>query len=316
MICRNDVYYYIKYAMNPKAIVMKYLGEPDIESSSNYIYYSPVRDRERTPSFYVNESKGIHDFGTDKHYSVISFVRDLFDISYWEATKKIIEDFDIDLTEIEENSSPIMEKIEQEEMDICLVKGNRPNCIYTYFDEKCFDEKPKKQKEIASIKRRIGLEENNFTKYENIKEITQEILKGKTCIPSAIKGNAKENWKKQQLFLVDFDNTREGEDICSNDCRHIDVKHILRYCEEIDLLPTFIYYTFSHTNNQHKFRLVYILEKPIDDYNVAKQIPKYLLEKLKKFNPDLSKKNLADMFFAGREIAYIGENYYKVEVKK
>lgn len=316
MITRNSVYYYINYNVNPKKIATRYLGEPDIESSNNYIYYSPLRNRERTPSFYVSESKGIHDFGTDKHYSSISFVRDLFNISYWEATKKIIEDFDIDLTKIEENNSTVIEKNEQEEVKISLVKGDVPKCIYTYFDRKCFNTKPKDQKEIASIKRRIGLEENVFTIYENVKEITQEILKGKTCIPSAIKSNAKENWQKQQLFLVDFDNTREGEDIYSDDCRHIDVKHILKYCEEIELLPTFIYYTFSHTNNQHKFRLVYILEKPIDDYDVAKQIPKYLLEKLKKFNPDLSKKNLADMFFAGKEIAYIGENYYKVEVKK
>lgn len=316
MIKRKDVYEYIKNAINPKKVTVKYLGEPDSIVSDNYMYFSPLRDKERTPSFCVNEELGIHDFGTDKHYSTISFVKELFDLDYWNATLKIIEDFDIDLTRIEENTSVAMEKIGQDEVDIYFAEGDIPNCIYTYFDEKCFKSKPKDQEEIANIKRRLAIEENNFTIYKNIKEIMQEILKGKTCIPSAIKGNAKENWKQQQIFLVDFDNTINGKNICSNNYKHIDIEHILKYCEEINLLPTFIYYTFSHTIEQHKFRLVYILEQPIKDYEVARQIPKCLLEKLKIFNPDMSKKNLSDMFFGGKEIAYIGKNYYKIIRRK
>ena len=77
----------IKTMLTNKEVVTRYLGTPIKTTSTGIWYKSPFRS-ERTASFCVS-NKGIHDFGTGQHYDVISFVSALFEISYWEATKKI-----------------------------------------------------------------------------------------------------------------------------------------------------------------------------------------------------------------------------------
>lgn len=252
-------------------------------------------------------------FGTGRHYSVISFVAEIFELDYWSATKKLIVDFQLDVTRytIPKMLGPPKRK---ERIRIELVSSNKPKSIITYFDRVEYDKKPNDNYSLACIKNRIT--EKEFSRYKNLEEIEVEILKGKTCIPSAIKGNANENWKMQQMFLIDFDNKISNEDILINDSRHITEKQILKYSEEIGLVPTIIYNTFSHTSQQHRFRLIYILNEPITNIEVAKEIPIYLLEKFKLFNPDTSKKNLSDMYFGGINIYYSGANYYSVKEVK
>lgn len=252
-------------------------------------------------------------FGTGISYSVISFVAELFGLDYWSATKKLIVDFQIDVTKytIPRILGPPEKK---EKICIELVSSSKPKSIITYFDRVQYDKKPKDNYSLACIKNRIT--EKEFSCYKDLEEIELEILRGKTCIPSAIKGNAKENWQMQQMFLIDFDNKINNENILVNDSRHITECQILKYSEEIGLLPTIIYNTFSHTPQQHKFRLVYILDQPITNLKIAKEIPIYLLEKFKLFNPDISKKNLSDMYFGGINIYYSNANYYKVKEVK
>ena len=298
----------------PKTIVSYYLGKPEKESGDNYIYYSPLRKRENTPSLVVNNEKGIHDFGTDKHYSIISFVRDLYKIGYTEAIFKIVFDFGIKTEELEVIQPVQKATIKKKSTKIIeLQNSNTPQNIICYFDEEMFKHKPKNGYEFARIKNRI--QPNNFTKYSSIQEIADEILCGKTCIPSAIKNNPNENWQCQQVFLVDFDNKIDNEDVLVGDSNHVSESQIIEYCRKINLLPTIIYNTLSHKECQHKFRLVYVFEEPITDIEVAKAVMEYLLEKFKEFNLDMSKKNLADMFLGGKNIVYCDDNYYKVVIK-
>ena len=85
-----------------------------------------------------------------------------------------------------------------------------------------------------------------------LEEIQDNIISGMTIIPSGIKGNAQENWKKQQIFLVDFDNTYKGEKLYKENPRHVTVEKILNYCRKINFEPTFIYTTFSNSEKQNK----------------------------------------------------------------
>lgn len=256
---------------------------------------------------------GIHDFGTGKHYSVISFVATLCEISYWEAAEKIIVDFQLDISKIQ--SAPVIKEKKENIIvsKIEIVEGKVPIEIKCYFDEKSFYSKPN-GRQLAQIKNRIM--GNGLNTYSGIEEIADEIINGKTCIPSGIRGSPDTNWKEQQVFMLDFDNKIDGEDIFIEDSKHVAEQMVLDYCKKINLLPTIIYNTFSHTDNQHKFRLVYVFQEPIKDINVAKQIPKVLLDKLERFHPDCSKKNLADMFLGGRNVVYLGENFYKVEMEE
>ena len=273
-----------------------YLGQAEKISGDSLIYYSPVRPKERTPSFFVSNKRGLHDFGTGEHYNIITFVAKLFNIDYWSATKKLIIDFQLDFrnVDVEKIRGPT---IKERAKKINVVQGDIAEKIICYFDNMCYKVKPKN--EVALIKNRIV--DNSFTTYKEVKEIAIEILKGKTCIPSAIKGNADKNWRRQQVFLLDFDNKYEGVDLNESSTKYVTEKQILEYCKSIKLLPTIIYNTFSHTEKQHKFRLVFIFEKEITDIEIAKKIQMLLLEKFKKFNPDTSKKNLSDMYFGRKK---------------
>lgn len=310
---REDIYTFILNTVYPTDVIHYYLGEPYRISGESLIYYSPLREKERTPSFFVNDEKGIHDFGTSKHYNVISFCSELFDTCYWDAAKRIIIDFRLDLRNIKKINSNSNNQINKEEkININIVTGNKPKQIICYFDEVEFNYKPKNV--VAEIKNRI--QNNKFNIYKSVEEVQNEILKGKTCIPSAIKGNPKEYWEKQQIYLLDFDNKIDGENITIENPNHVSVEKIIDYCKSINLFPTIIYNTFSHTEQQHKFRLVYIFEEPITDIRIAQEIQKYLLNKFTEFNPDMSKKNLSDMFFGGISIRYSENNYYKIIKEK
>ena len=273
-----------------------YIGQADRINGDSLVYYSPLRPKERTSSFFVSNTKGIHDFGTGEHYNVISFVAKLFNIDYWSATKKLIIDFQLDFRKV--NVEKIREPtIKEKAKKINVVQGNKAEKIICYFDNMCYKSKPKN--EVALIKNRIV--NNNFTIYQNVKEIAIEILKGKTCIPSAIKGNADKNWRRQQVFLLDFDNKYDDIDLNESSEKYVTEGQILEYCKSIKLLPSIIYNTFSHTEEQHKFRLVFIFEKEITDIEIAKKVQMLLLEKFKSFNPDTSKKNLSDMYLRRKE---------------
>lgn len=84
----------IKKLLTPTMVVEHYLGQPQKRSGSNLIYKSPFRN-ERTPSFWVNDIKGIHDFGTGIHYDIISFTQELFKIDFRTALNKLYYDFGI-----------------------------------------------------------------------------------------------------------------------------------------------------------------------------------------------------------------------------
>lgn len=306
---KRDIYAFVKKVIFPTQIARHYLGKEDERRGDSLVYYSPLRKKERTPSFWVNDEKGIHDFGTGIHYNVISFVAELFNLSYWEATEKIFKEFNLDINQVQ----PI-EKIEKAEVplipNIEIIRGEKPEKILCYFDKEEFWRKPTDNYILGRIKNRI--KSNEFRIYANIEQIQSEILKGKTCIPSAIKGNPKENWKQQQIFLIDFDNKLGDENYTSDNPKHIFEDDVLNYCRENNILPTFVYNTFSHTEIQHKFRLVYVFETPITNIEIAKQVLLELLDYLKEFNPDNSKKNLGDMFLGGINIYYSSDNYYKV----
>lgn len=225
---------------------------------------------------------------------------------YFDAAKKLIEDFNLNI-ELKDNMSCYCKNRTKEKViDLVFDKTNPAKEIICMFDDKEHTIKPD-GKEAAIIKNKIqNLQMRKYT----LDQILESITKGKTIIPAGIKSNAKQNFKGQQVFLVDFDNTKNGIKIKSNEAEHVTVDKILEYCKSIKLEPTFIYNTFSHTDNQHKFRLGYVLEKPVTEYKIAEKIPEKLLEIFKDFNPDTSKQNLADFFYGGTKIVYQSENYY------
>lgn len=303
-----NIYEQIKNNVTNKEVAIHYLGQP-VKTSTNYLLYSSPFRKDKNPSFAVND-KGFIDFG-DKQYcgDMIQFVKQLKGCQYpHEAAKIIIKDMGLNI-EIPENIKNVKEKRSKKKIsELCFEKGNKTNNIICMFDSQKYSSKPAKE-QIGYIKNRIS--KLRMQEYR-LEEIQDNIISGMTIIPSGIKGNAQENWKKQQIFLVDFDNTYKGEKLYKENPRHVTVEKILNYCRKINFEPTFIYTTFSNSEKQNKFRLAYVFEEPITEYLLAYQIPQKLLEIFKDFYPDTSKQNLSDMFFGGKEIVYTSGNYYKV----
>lgn len=177
--------------------------------------------------------------------------------------------------------------------------------ISTMFDNTLYTGKPRGE-EIGKIKNRI--ETQLAIQEYTLEDFINNFAKGMTIIPAGIKGNAELNWKSQQVFLLDFDN----KDLDN----YKSVEEVLEYSKQIGLVPTCIYNTFSSTEEVNKFRLVYVFKEPITDLKVAEKIIRELFDKFKQFKPDNSKRNLADMFFGGKSIAYSSNIIYTAEVKK
>ena len=307
-----NIYEQIKNSVTNKEVAIHYLGQP-VRKSANYLLYSSPFRKDKNPSFAVND-KGFIDFGDKEHCGdMIQFVKQLKGCQYpHEAAKIIVEDLGLNIT-IPENIKNVKEKKSKKKFsELCFEKGNKSNNIICMFDSQKYNSKPAKE-QIGYIKNRIS--KLRMQEYR-LEEIENNIINGMTIIPSGIKGNAQENWKKQQIFLVDFDNTYKGEKLYKDNPRHISIEKILNYCKSINFEPTFIYTTFSNSEKQTKFRLAYVFEEPITEYLLASQIPQKLLEIFKDYYPDTSKQNLSDMFFGGQEILYTSDNYYKISKKK
>lgn len=120
--------------------------------------------------------------------------------------------------------------------------------------------------------------------------------------------------------MLDIDNSvKDGtkkENIFATDSRHITTEKIVEYSKTINLEPTFIYSTFSHTEKQNRLRMVYILDESIKKAETVKLVYEYLLTTFKDFNLDESTIDISRMFLGGREITYSSDKFYKVEIEE
>ncbi|MBQ2835784.1 MAG: hypothetical protein IJE68_02990 [Clostridia bacterium] len=305
-----NIYDEIKSRLTNQDVARYYLGPPKRTSGNTLMYLSPFRN-ERHPSFAVND-KGFIDFASGEHGSdMIEFIRQLKGFTHpHEAAQELIETFNLGIEAPCNSRNLKQKKINVKANEIVFSKGNTTNNIICMFDSIEYRSKPQKE-QIGYIKNRIP---NLKMQEYSLDEIKEYIIKGKTIIPSGIKGNATSCWERQQVFLVDFDNTYKNEKYYKGNPKHVTVDDIVNYCRQINFEPTFIYNTFSNSEEQSKFRLVYVLENPITEYLIASQIPSKLLEIFEQFNPDVSKQNLSDMFFGGTKIVYSSEICYNVDL--
>jgi energy-coupling factor transporter ATP-binding protein EcfA2 len=92
------------------------------------------------------------------------------------------------------------------------------------------------------------------------------------------------NWTGQQAFMLDFDSG-------------ITPKEVIEKLLEYGIIVNIIYYTFSHTEEHPRFRIVILLEEPIYDYCIADVLRKGLVQGLA--GCDIKCKDAARMFLGG-----------------
>ena len=307
-----------------KAIVADILGEPASSGTDNK-YHSPFYSGDNDPSFIVNDNyisdfSAHSDFGTGK--DIYNFIVAYNDISHFisdksikdiDALKWIVDryklDVNISITNISNLPRPYAEKRKGYTLE---PTSSEPLLIFSMFDNQQFTEKPTGE-EIGQIKNRISSLKSTFLPYS---EILSNLENGQTCIPAGIK--SEKDWVEddccQQMFLVDIDNTAKINGLKAEyhvgDDKHITVEKILDYCKVINLIPTFIYYTLSHSEEQHRFRLVYVVDMPIQNKDIIKRLYKYLVSKFNNFNVDKAPTSVASLFLGGKKIAYNSKTFY------
>jgi len=337
-----DIFKEIKQLVSIEDLVEHVLGEADYESGSELYWFSQTHDEE-TASLGANKEKQIiSDFSDEsfgKGLDIFSFLVSLNNhpnsykkyfiaektINNWDALLWIVKEFhlDIDVSSYTKLSVPkascsnqtnLATSIEYS-LEVTEPKYIKDNYIYTMFDSVCFREKPDKP-QIGQIKNRIPKLEAGAYTLEMIKD---KLISGFTCIPSALKSET--DWIDDesfyQIFMVDVDNTiaenSKKINLSVNDENHITVDKILEYCKSINLVPTFIYYTLSHSEEQHKFRLVYILDLVTSKKSAVKGVYEFLKKVFKNYNMDNSPTSVSSLFLGGKALAFESENYYSIK---
>lgn len=138
---------------------------------------------------------------------------------------------------------------------------NNEELVKLHIDTVKYQTKPK---EFNIIKPRL---QNNGTVQEvKINELYNIIANGYAISPGIlIDGMSASNWKEQRLFLVDIDNDDDNHPI-------LHLSDALKICECNKIMPIFAYFTFSYTYEKPKYRLVFLMDKPITDYEVRGKV--------------------------------------------
>lgn len=170
--------------------------------------------------------------------------------------------------------------------------------IQCIIDNISYPEKPNKE-EIKKIINKMTIDK--VKEYE-IDEIKKYILKGHTIRPSVC--GAKENtWQSQQMFFIDIDNKDN----------YISYEEMIELLENINLKPAFIYTSYNHRPHHHRYRVVFLFDEEIHDFNTAKAIQLYLMDLIGNSLIDTSCKNLNRIYFGGKEIVY--QSDYRLKLK-
>lgn len=138
--------------------------------------------------------------------------------------------------------------------------------IKVHIDPKGYDEKPS-GKEIGGIKTR--LQKGTRPSLVTLEELVQKIETGHSISPGITGGMSAKDWKEQQLFMVDIDNEEDGPTLRIKEAKTI--------CRDNGLPLAFYYQTFSYTKEHPKFRLGFVMDKPVRDEGMRKHIMETLV---------------------------------------
>lgn len=133
--------------------------------------------------------------------------------------------------------------------------SNEIKCMY--FDYK-FKEKPQGKQ--------CGWVQNNLTQTViTIEDLAEGLCHGASFKPAVlVGGNKAENWCQQQLFGLDFDDGTKIEDVYNK-------------VISLGITPCFVYTTFSHKEEHHKFRMIFCNDDVITDGNIRDKLQATLM---------------------------------------
>lgn len=161
--------------------------------------------------------------------------------------------------------------------------------------DKEYNESKPQAKQIKAIQSRIGASKTTLT----VEELATYLHNGSTMKAAALNGNKNADWESQEVFAIDIDNDEKSV----KKYGYVAIDDILARCEAYNIKPAFYYTSFSHKEEHHKFRLVFISASKITDIRVRNVIQMALMN----IFPECDKacKDLSRVFFGSKHGCHI-----------
>lgn len=157
-----------------------------------------------------------------------------------------------------------------------------------WIDDKCFSEKPS---EVET--RRIQAIPKVMKEYTG-EQIQEAIEEGKTIVIGQEGTN---------LVVIDMDYPK------------FSISHIIGELKRIGLLPILFYYTFSHTDEKPRYRLIFEIDRYIPNLITYKIIYKFLESLPFLEGMDISKSNFKSLFYGSNRRAYYFSEVEPVNIR-
>lgn len=107
-----------------------------------------------------------------------------------------------------------------------------------------------------------------------VQDLFRLICSGGSFRTAAINGNSDKGFISQQIFAVDIDNAKDKEPIPQSE--RLTPEQAIGRAKAAGLTPNFIYPTFSDSPALRKYRILFLLDIPIIEYELRGKIADYI----------------------------------------
>ena len=162
--------------------------------------------------------------------------------------------------------------------------------------------------QAGAITERIASQEISIS----TRDLASALASGKTFTPATFDGSSRTNqtWQQQSLIGLDIDNKNPRTARCIKE--PMTPADFLNVCDDYQVIPAFIYLTFSHTEKWPRYRAVFALPHSIEDLDERQRIMEYFkylyspiaTGKVKPNAIDTAPTAKATLFYGGTEIIH------------
>lgn len=108
-----------------------------------------------------------------------------------------------------------------------------------------------------------------------VQDLFRLICSGCSFRPAAINGSCDSGFIEQSLFAVDVDNSKDKKPIAQGE--RLTPEQAIERARTAGLIPNFVYRTFSDSAELPKFRILFLMDKPVKDLELRKRISDYII---------------------------------------
>ena len=125
-----------------------------------------------------------------------------------------------------------------------------------------------------------------------LQNLAEELVHGASFCPAVLTGGKKaENWSEQQLFALDIEHGPT-------------INEAMQAAKDYEITPCFLYTSFSHSEEDHRFRMVFCNETPIRDGDQRDRLQAVLMTLFEGADPKCGNRNRLFLGGKGHTVLY------------